>query len=96
VSRHSEHSACSPEARGVTVLVNGNFRLANAFGRLPRKKGSGRLRRGDQVRRRQTRRGQAETGKVVQVNKVGVRRIHVHWTGGTYSNVKASSLKWIN
>jgi hypothetical protein len=77
-------------------MVNGNFRLADAFGRLPRKRGSSRLRRGDHVRRRQTRQGQAETGRVVQVNRFGVRRIRVYWTNNTYSNVKESSLTRIN
>jgi hypothetical protein len=77
-------------------MVNGNFRLADAFGRLPRKKGSGRLRRGDHVRRRQTRQGQAETGRVVQVNRFGVHRIRVYWTNDSYSNVKESSLMRIN
>lgn len=77
-------------------MVNGNFRLSDVFSRLPGKKGSGRLRRGDRVRRRQTRQGQAETGKVIQVNRFGVQRIRVHWTNGTYSNVKESSLMRIN
>jgi hypothetical protein len=77
-------------------LVNGNFRLPDVFSRLPRKQGSGRLRRGDRVRRRQTRQGQAETGKVVQVNRFGVYRIRVHWTNNAYSNVKESSLIRIN
>jgi hypothetical protein len=81
-------------------MVNGNFRLADAFGRLPRKRGSSRLRRGDHVRRRQTRQGQgqgqAETGRVVQVNRFGVRRIRVYWTNNTHSNVKESSLTRIN
>jgi hypothetical protein len=82
---------CSPKA-GVTILVNGNFRFADVFVRLFRRKDSGRLRRGDHVRRRQTRRGQADTGRVVRVNRVGVRRIRVHWTDDTHSNVKKSSL----
>jgi hypothetical protein len=77
-------------------MVNGNFWLFDAFGRLPRKKSSGRLRRGDHVRRRQPRQGQAETGRVVQVNRFGVRRIRVYWTDGTYSNVGGSSLMRIN
>jgi hypothetical protein len=77
-------------------MVNGNFRLADAFGRLPRKKGPGRLRRGDHVRRRQMRQGQAETGRVVQVNRFGVRRIRVYWTNDSYSNVKETSLMRIN
>jgi hypothetical protein len=77
-------------------MVNGNFRLFDSFGRLPRKRGSGRLRRGDHVRRRQTRQGQAETGRVVQVNRFGVRRIRVYWTDGTTSNVAGSSVERIN
>ena len=77
-------------------MVNGNFRLPNGFGRLPGRKRSRRLRRGDHVRRLQPRRGQAETGIVVHVNKVGVRRIKVHWTNNTYSNVKSSSISRIN
>jgi hypothetical protein len=77
-------------------MVNGNFRLFDAFGRLPRKKHSGRLRRGDHVRRRQPRQGQAETGRVFQVNKFGVHRIRVYWTDGVYSNVAESSLMRIN
>lgn len=78
------------------VLVNGNFRLPNVFSNLSKKKRSGRLRPGDHVRRLQTRRGQAATGKVVQVNKAGVHRIKVHWTNGACTNVKASSLTRIN
>ena len=77
-------------------MVNGNFRRLNVFGKLPKRKRSGRLRPGDHVRRLHTRRDQAETGKVVHVNKAGVHRIKVHWTDGTVSNVKASSLERIN
>jgi hypothetical protein len=77
-------------------MVNGNFRLGDVFGRLPGRRGSGRLRRGDHVRRRQPRQGQAKTGRVVQVNSFGVRKIRVYWTDDTYSNVKASSLERIN
>jgi hypothetical protein len=77
-------------------LVNGNFRLPHVLSWLSGKRGSGRLRRGDHVRRRQARRDQAETGRVVEVNKFGVHRIRVHWTDNTISNVKESSLMRIN
>lgn len=73
-------------------MVNGNFRLSNAFGILPRRSKSRRLRRGDHVRRCDPRPGQAETGVVVKINPVGVYRVQVHWTDGRLSNVKASSL----
>jgi len=33
---------------------------------------------------------------VVEVNKIGVQRIRVHWTDNTVSNVKESSLMRID
>jgi hypothetical protein len=74
----------------VIPVVNENFGRIDP-GDVP---ASGRRwRRGDQVERRRPRRGQALTGVVIHVSRIGVRRLKVRWLDESVSNVSVRSVR---
>lgn len=70
-------------------MVNENFRRIDPGDAGSSRKG---WRRGDQVERRHPRPGQALTGVVIHVNRIGLRKLRVRWRDTTISNVSVRSV----
>jgi hypothetical protein len=71
------------------TVVNGNHRPINPGDPPTTARG---WRRGIRVQRRRPRADQAETGVVIHVNRIGMRRLRVLWDDDTRSNVSVRSV----